>query len=402
MSHAITTRRIERNSLRGVAALAIFPLLAAIGCRHAGGSSAADDGPVRVGLVFADAGATAVIEREAARGARLALRDAGPSIEVIAFEGIGEAAPDSDALREFAGRSDVAIGFTDTSLALAALPAFVAEGVPVVTAGATDPTLPDRAGGDVFLVSFGDNTQAAAAAEWATVRAGKTAVVLFDESSAYCRALAAYFRTAMDSIGGTVAAEASFRGSEGRAEAIEAIRGAGAFDFVFLAALPEGSGELVGAIRAAGIAAQPIVGGDGLDTPDIRRAGEIPNDQVIYTTHVFFGGQEGTTEAADFLARYAAEYGSPPETAFAALGYDAASLVLDAARRAGTRDRDALARAIAATRDFPGITGRISYTDGSGVPAKTVWIVAIWKGVPRMVETYRPRKVPAPDRSAAE
>jgi branched-chain amino acid transport system substrate-binding protein len=77
------------------------------------------------------------------------------------------------------------------------------------------------------------------------------------------------------------------------------------------------------------------------------------------------------------------------------------NLAIDAARRAGSVDRGAIAESIAATRDFAGITGTISYPDG-GVPQKTVWIVSIQKGKPRMTEVYRPQVVPdpapAPDR----
>jgi branched-chain amino acid transport system substrate-binding protein len=172
------------------------------------------------------------------------------------------------------------------------------------------------------------------------------------------------------------------------------------FDFVFLASLPEGAGELIGALRTAGVVV-PVIGGDGLDAVETRTAGGVPNEQVIYTTHVFFGGQEGTAETSRFLDEYRAEYGVEPQSAFAALGYDAVNLAIDAARRAGSVDRGAIAESIAATREFPGITGVISYPDG-GVPQKTVWIVSIQKGKPRMTEVYRPQVVPdpapAPDR----
>jgi branched-chain amino acid transport system substrate-binding protein len=177
---------------------------------------------------------------------------------------------------------------------------------------------------------------------------------------------------------------------------VAAIGAALPFDFVFLASLPEGAGDLIGALRAAGVS-QPVIGGDGLDSPATRTAGGVPNDWVIYTTHVFFGGQEGTAETARFLEEYRAEYGVEPETAFAALGYDAVNLAIDAARRAASTDRSAIAAALGRTEEFPGITGIISYPDGSGVPQKTVWIVSIQKGKLRMAEVYRPQVVPDPE-----
>jgi ABC-type branched-subunit amino acid transport system substrate-binding protein len=48
-----------------------------------------------------------------------------------------------------------------------------------------------------------------------------------------------------------------------------------------------------------------------------------------------------------------------------ALGYDATRLVADAVRRAGSTDREAVRKALGATRRFEGVNGFFSY-DGSG------------------------------------
>ena len=44
----------------------------------------------------------------------------------------------------------------------------------------------------------------------------------------------------------------------------------------------------------------------------------------------------------------------------AALGYDAALIMVDAIKRAGDTDRDKIRDAIAATKNFPGVTGNIT------------------------------------------
>jgi len=356
--------------------------------------------PLRIGLVFSESGPSAAIEGEGYRGARLAVKRSAVPVEATLIDSSGDAETVAARVEAVADSIDVAVGFTDNDLAFKSIPAIVGEDIPVISAGATDPMLPRIAGGEVFLACFGDNAQAAAAAEWGTARAGKTIAVLYDRSSEYCRGLASYFTRTIDTIGGMIDVQVAYDGAEGRDAAVAAIAAAMPIDFVFLASLPEGTGELIGSLRAAGVAV-PIVGGDGLDSVSTRTAGGVPNDQVIYTTHVFFGGQEGTAETSRFLDEYRAEYGAEPESAFAALGYDAANLAIDAARRAGSVDRGAIAESIAATRDFAGITGVISYPDG-GVPQKTIWIVSIQKGKPRMAEVYRPQVVPdpalAPDR----
>jgi branched-chain amino acid transport system substrate-binding protein len=61
----------------------------------------------------------------------------------------------------------------------------------------------------------------------------------------------------------------------------------------------------------------------------------------------------------EFDKTYSAKYGTLPDN-FAALGYDAASVVLDAIRRAGSSDPTAIRDALAATKDHPGVSGNIT------------------------------------------
>jgi branched-chain amino acid transport system substrate-binding protein len=390
-----------QRSVRAVLTLAWLVAIAVMpACSAKPAPAPSVERPLRIGLVFSESGPSAAIEGEGYRGARLAVKRSAVPVEATLIESSGDAEAVAGRVEAVAELIDVAVGFTDNELAFKSIPAIVGEGIPVISAGATDPMLPRLSPGEVFLACFGDNAQAAAAAEWGTARAGKTIAVLYDRNSEYCRGLASYFTRTIGTIGGMIEVEVAYDGAEGRDAAVAAIAAAMPFDFVFLASLPEGAGELIGALRTAGVAV-PVIGGDGLDAVETRTAGGVPNEQVIYTTHVFFGGQEGTAETSRFLDEYRAEYGAEPESAFAALGYDAVNLAIDAARRAGSVDRGAIAESIAATRDFAGITGTISYPDG-GVPQKTVWIVSIQKGKPRMAEVYRPQVVPdpapAPDR----
>ena len=69
----------------------------------------------------------------------------------------------------------------------------------------------------------------------------------------------------------------------------------------------------------------------------------------------------GTDGIKKFIAAYKTEYGHDPENAFAALGYDTMYLLADAIKRAGSTDPAAITKAIEATKDFPGITGKITF-----------------------------------------
>ena len=77
------------------------------------------------------------------------------------------------------------------------------------------------------------------------------------------------------------------------------------------------------------------------------------------------------TDSDAFLTAYKAEFGNEPENAFAALGYDTVGLIADAITRAGSVDSAKIRDALASTQGFKGITGAISYSNGSRVPDKT-------------------------------
>jgi len=97
-----------------------------------------------------------------------------------------------------------------------------------------------------------------------------------------------------------------------------------------------------------------------------------------------------------FIADYKTEYGHDPENAFAALGYDTVYLMVDAIKRAGSTDSAAVKAAIEATKDFPGITGKITFAAGSHVPQKGVTVIAVKGGKLTLGAEVVPDKVPAP------
>jgi branched-chain amino acid transport system substrate-binding protein len=104
----------------------------------------------------------------------------------------------------------------------------------------------------------------------------------------------------------------------------------------------------------------------------------------------------GTAKVKAFIAAYNKEYGHDPESAFAALGYDAVYLMVNAIKKAGSASPKAIKTALAATKGFDGVTGTVSYQPGQRIPQKTVTIVAIKNGAYTLGAQVVPAKVPAP------
>jgi branched-chain amino acid transport system substrate-binding protein len=151
---------------------------------------------------------------------------------------------------------------------------------------------------------------------------------------------------------------------------------------------------MVKQLRAAGFH-QPIVGGDGYDTPLLLSVGGAAADNVYFSTHAYME-EDDTTAIKTFYAAYKTAYGKAPENAFAGLGYDAIGLVTTAIATAGSTDPAKLRPALAATRDFAGVTGTVSYHPGSRVPAKSVSIIGVKDGKLHLAGELTPSWVPAP------
>jgi branched-chain amino acid transport system substrate-binding protein len=352
---------------------------------------------VRVAAMLDLQGAQASLGRPAMNGFVLGLEQ-GANARTILFSSLIDTKSDPEATESaaenIAPRVLLGAGFTDNGSVLTAGPFFQRAKVPFLSIGATDPALPDVVGNRIFLVPFGDNTQGAAAAEFGEQQFGDSVAIVWDSTSQYSRTLPRYFRERFEELGGNVVMDASYNGGcdiTALGRQVENLLQRPSF--IYLAGLPDCIGDIVSSLRAAGVTA-PIVGGDGLDTPELLEGNLGPTNDVWFTTHAWLSEETGTPEAKAFLAAYRDAYGVPPPDAFAALGYDAARLVLDILHRA--RNEGGLFEALEHTRNFQGVTGTISFSSDSHVPLKTVWVIAVQNGEKRLASSFVPESVPPP------
>ena len=73
----------------------------------------------------------------------------------------------------------------------------------------------------------------------------------------------------------------------------------------------------------------------------------------------------------------------------AALGYDAYMLVLDAIERANSFNPEDIRNAIAATKDFPGVTGSITINE-TGDAVKDAVVLVVKDGAFKYLSTVSP------------
>ena len=90
----------------------------------------------------------------------------------------------------------------------------------------------------------------------------------------------------------------------------------------------------------------------------------------------------------DFIKKYKDKFGETPD-GLAALGYDAARILFEAMQRAKSLGGDDIAAELATTKDFDGVTGKISI-DADRNAVKPAVMLEMKDGAPTYVTTIEP------------
>jgi branched-chain amino acid transport system substrate-binding protein len=99
------------------------------------------------------------------------------------------------------------------------------------------------------------------------------------------------------------------------------------------------------------------MGGDGWDSPRLWEIGGEALNGSYFSNH--YSTDNPSPVVQKFVKDYKERYKQTPD-ALAALGYDAAKILADAMQRAGSTDGQKVRDALAATKNFEGVTGKIS------------------------------------------
>lgn len=130
-----------------------------------------------------------------------------------------------------------------------------------------------------------------------------------------------------------------------------------------------------------------ILGADAWEAPELIEIGGSAADGILITSH-YHPEAELSPASQPFVELFEEEYGERP-SAFAALGYDAYMLVVDAIERAGSTDPKAIRDAMAETTDFEAVTGTITL-DENGDAVKDAVILKVEDGEFKYVGTVKP------------
>lgn len=365
---------MRRNHLRklGVIAVAAGFAFAVAGCQDSGttggGNTAACGGKIAIFGAFTGGNAGLVLpSRDGARLAFEKFNAANPNCkaELVEFDTEGDPAKATPVANQIVGNQEIlgVIGGHFSGETRATIPTYDAAGVAMVSPSATATDLTTMGSKTFHRVVGNDASQGPAAGRYIKNVLNGQRVVIVDDGSAYGAALA----EEVGKVVGTPAATDKVQEKQTNfAATISKIKAANA-DVVFYGGYTNEAAPLLKQMRAAGVTAK-FVGGDGInDAAFPQGAGATESEGALITCPCRPGAEAKGTFPADFQAKY----GTPPGV-YAAEGWDAATVLLDALKDGKRTRADVLA--FVKAYDKEGVTKKINFDDKGEIEVANVVI----------------------------
>lgn len=271
-----------------------------------------------------------------------------------------------------------------SSHALQAADVLQKAGIPMILSMSTNQEV-TRTGNYIFRVCFTDQFQGEALAKFAWNNLNsKTAVVLTCTEEIYSIELSKIFVDRFTEKGGNILWQGGYLNDatdfKGLLKKVKRLKP----DIVFLPGYESASGFIIKQARNMGIHTT-FLGGDAWSENMHQFAGEAIEGSY-YSAHWDVGSQNKITR--EFVRRYNSDYTKEEIISFG-LVRDTVFLLADATERSGSLDRSLIRDALAATKDFHGVTGDITM-DENGDTLKPVIVLRFENGTSVSVQIINP------------
>jgi branched-chain amino acid transport system substrate-binding protein len=355
---------------------------------------ASAQGTIKIGEFASLTGKEATYGQAAHKGTVLAIEEVnaaggvlGRKLELVTEDDQSKPGESATIAKKFISRDKVIaiLGEITSGRTLEAAPVAQNAKIPLISPGATAADVTTK-GAYIFRVCFVDSFQGTVMAKFArsSLKLNRVAV-LSSVSSAQSVGLAKFFKQRFAQDGGTVVLEQKY--SEGdkdfRAQ-LTAIRASGV-EGIFVPGYYAEAALICKQARDLGMDI-PLFGIDGWESPDLVAIGGKAVEGAYFSTH--YSPESKDAAVISFNERFRTRWGSGTD-ALSALGYDSAMMLVDAIKRAGTTEAAKLRHALAATKDFRGVTGIITLDDQRN-PTKSAVVLTVKDGKFQFVETVNP------------
>jgi len=349
---------------------------------------------IKIGAVTCLTGELSTFGVSSKQGAELAVEEInsaggvlGQTIDLIIDDNGSKAGETATILRKFVSQDKVSaiLGDLTSSATMVGAPIAQAAKIPMLTPSATNVAI-TKVGDYIFRSCFVDPFTGRIMAKFALDQLkGTQAVVITDVKQDYSVGLTDAIRQYFVANGAKISRELSYSSGDTNFRTQLTTARLAHPDVIFLPGYYTEVALILRQAKQLGINC-PFVGGEGWDSPVLIQVAGKSADGNYYTNH--FSADDPGPRVQKFVQDYRAKYGSIPD-ALAALWYDGARLMAQALQRAGSTDPAKIRDALAGTRGFEGVTGRISIDENRNA-AKPGVILKIENGTLKMVQQVTP------------
>ena len=361
----------------------VSSILSSMACVQKGGNAGPGDtgDTIKVGVYGDLTGQTSSFGQSTKNGVELAVEEInaaggvnGKKIQLLIEDDQGRPEQAKTVVSKLINQDKVQaiLGEVASTNSLAAAPVAQEAKIPMITPSSTNPKVTE-VGDYISRVCFIDPFQGSVMAKFAanTLKA-KTAAILGDVNSDYSKGLTQFFEEEFARLGGKVVAKEAYTQTDpdfkGQLTKIRNLNP----DVIYVPGYYGQVGIIAKQARELDMK-MPLLGGDGWDSPELWKLGGASLKDTYISNH--YSAENPAPEIQNFVKAYKAKFNVEPDS-LAALAYDAAKVLADALKRAGGADSTKLKDAINATKDFPGVTGKISL-DGKRNAVKPAVVLAL-------------------------
>lgn len=312
----------------------------------------------------------------------------GKKIKLITYDDQGKPSEAQTVVQRLIKNDNVVavIGEVASSRSKAGAPICQQNKIPMITPASTNPEV-TAIGDYIFRVCFIDPFQATVVSKFIlnTLKLKKVAV-LKDVKNAYSTGLSDFFEKEFKSMGGEIVEVQSFQAGDKDFKAQLTSIKAKNPEAIFIPAYYTDVNLISIQAREIGITV-PLIGSDGWESEKLTEGkAKDALEGCYFSTHVSTENPDPAIQ--NFITKYKAKYNSMPD-AMSFLAYDAGMILFDAIKRAGTTDPVKVRDELAKTKDYSGVTGKITINDQRNA-IKPAVILEIKGGQFKYKETVAP------------
>jgi branched-chain amino acid transport system substrate-binding protein len=252
------------------------------------------------------------------------------------------------------------VGHLNSGTSIPASKIYSDAGIPQISPSATNPKYTRQGFKTTFRVVADDTQLGGTLGKYAVKTLKGKSIAVIDDRTAYGQGVAEEFSKAVKAAGGKIVAQEFTTDKATDFNAILTTIKGKKPDVVFFGGMDAVAGPMLRQMKSLGINAK-FMGGDGIcSTELVKLAGDSVTDNQVFCAEA--GGVEGKAKVGmdDFKKKFKEKFGADVQV-YAPYVYDSVKVMVAAMVKAGSSDPAKYLPVLAATKNYQGVTGPISF-----------------------------------------